>query len=192
MQLWRRPLPGEAGFKTAIRIFNVSATCLVEDQDLLQQYLSKRESLKLRADVKKAFKFLYQLDRKSLPMVNVLREWAGVFNCWQKKIASHHMLQQHRLDDWCHLGMSLHYLLDGLYHIFAKFLTNTKGYRRCSWCSARFKDSWSKVLSKIVVEHTLATYVHLRIANHGQASITEQALDDIQDLVKMSLTSLTS
>jgi len=188
-KLWKKPLPGASGFKTSLRIFNVSATCIVEDQELLQQFLSKNQAKKLKSDVKRAFKFLYKLDPKDTPpSKKSLIKWANIFDGWQHKLTAHHIIHQN-MGDWLHLGRALHYLLDGLYHVFCKFLSKNKKYRRCFWCSTVLSDSWTKVLSQIVIKHTLASYVHLRIAS-ADIHITEQAFDDMLELVKLSLTSV--
>jgi len=193
--LWRKALPGEPGFKTAIRIFNVSSDCIVEDQEFLKLFLPASQARKLRSDVRGAFKFLYSLSpKRPYPSKDKISYWADTFDTWQKKLTPHHVLHQDKAHEWHHLGMSLHYLLDGLYHIFAKFLYKDKRYRRCSWCSTLLRDSWTKVLSRVVVTHTLASYVHLCVSYSGRADeeIVEQAIDDMLKLVKMSLQGIPS
>jgi len=190
----------ESCFKATVRMLLAASLALVDDYPLeegsnyklLINYMSKTQLNKLRADIKRAVKFLLTLDSEKPPSSRELRNWAVLFDDWNAKLTQYHI--EHHNHQWIYYATALHYMLDSYHHIFKRFLVSDSAIScSCNWCKLDLVTPWTSILENVLMNHVPNMYLYTAMAQAANADVDlselpATTLDDLRELGRFALT----
>jgi len=165
IRLWDKDLPGHAAFKASVRFYEIVSYVVLED-DRLHIFLSKKEITTLKRDIRNSVNYLYKLNpntKHNIYQSWTFQKWTHIFDSWYNKVlckGARKLIRKDSQEDWRPVSLALQNLIDGYFHLFAKFIVSSD--KKCFWCGSSLGEDWNLVLSKLMNNNALLAYLHLK------------------------------